>query len=47
MPSKPTSATIKITKPAPAKANQSPKPATRGAIRKQLGLNTIGKPGAK
>lgn len=42
MPNKPTSATLKVTKPAPAKANQSPKPTTRAAIRRRLGLDDIG-----
>jgi hypothetical protein len=38
---KPTSATIKTTKPAPAKANQPPKPVTRAAIRRSLGLDSV------
>jgi hypothetical protein len=43
MSKKPSSATIKITKPPTAPANRPLSPATRSTIRKELGLDTIAK----
>lgn len=42
MPTKPTAATLKVTKP--PTANRPPSPSTRAAIRRTLGLTSIGKP---